>query len=291
MRGVDVGLATEDSGSSYITANVIGVNIGDATKGLNSTITNQYGVFIEDQTKGGTLNIGLRSAVSSGSGKYNIYASGTATNLFGGDILVSAGTTTGLSKRLNIYHATDSSIMLSSDSTGSMALAFRDQTAASNWGGINAYNNSGASRYYTLDNGGEVLRISAGAAAVTGALSGTSSILSAGATAGIGYTTGAGGTVTQATSRTTGVTLNKVTGAITLVSAAGSATPQSFTVTNSAVAATDVVAVSQKSGTDKYVVLVTAVAAGSFQVTFYTTGGTTTEQPVFNFAVIKGSAS
>lgn len=291
VRGVDVGLATGDSGSSYITANVIGVNIGDATKGLNSTITNQYGVFIEDQTKGGTLNIGLRSAVSSGSGKYNIYASGSAQNYFGGDILVSAGTTTGLSKRLNIYHATDSSIMLSSDSTGSMALAFRDQTAASNWGGINAYNNSGASRYYTLDNGGEVLRISAGAAAVTGALSGTSSILSAGATAGIGYTTGAGGTVTQATSRTTGVTLNKVTGAITLVSAAGSATPQSFTVTNSAVAATDVVTVSQKSGTDKYVVLVTAVAAGSFQVTFYTTGGTTTEQPVFNFAVIKGSAS
>lgn len=144
------------------------------------------------------------------------------------------------------------------------------------------YNESGGTTIATLSTTG---------ATITGTLSGTSSILSSGATAGIGYTTGAGGTVTQATSRTTGVTLNKVTGAITLVSAAGSVTPQSFTVTNSAVAATDVVAVSQKSGTDKYVVLVTAVAAGSFQVTFYTTGGTTTEQPVFNFAVIKGSAS
>lgn len=138
---------------------------------------------------------------------------------------------------------------------------------------------------------GSLMALDTSGATITGTLSGTSSILSSGATAGIGYTTGAGGTVTQATSRTTGVTLNKVTGAITLVSAAGSVTPQSFTVTNSAVAATDVVAVSQKSGTDKYVVLVTAVAAGSFQVTFYTTGGTTTEQPVFNFAVIKGSAS
>ena len=109
--------------------------------------------------------------------------------------------------------------------------------------------------------------------------------------AGLGYGTGAGGTVTQATSRTTGVTLNKPTGAITLVSAAGSTSWQSFTVTNSLVAATDVVCVVQKSGTDKYMMHVTNVAAGSFQITFATTGGTTTEQPVFNFAVIKGSTS
>jgi hypothetical protein len=103
----------------------------------------------------------------------------------------------------------------------------------------------------------------------------------------LGYGTGVGGTVTQATSRTTGVTLNKICGAITLVSAAGSATYQTFTVTNSTVAATDTIIVNQKSGTDKNIILVTNVAAGSFQITFATTGGTTTEQPVFNFAVIK----
>lgn len=108
---------------------------------------------------------------------------------------------------------------------------------------------------------------------------------------GLGYGTGAGGTVTQATSRTTGVTLNKPTGAITLVSAAGSTSWQSFTVTNSVVAATDCVQVSQKSGTDKYMTHVTNVAAGSFQITFATTGGTTTEQPVFSFALIKGATS
>jgi hypothetical protein len=114
---------------------------------------------------------------------------------------------------------------------------------------------------------------------------------SSSATAGVGYRTGAGGAVEQASSRTTGVTLNKVCGAITLVSAAGSTTPASFTVTNSAVAATDAVVLSQKSGTDKYILLVTAVAAGSFQITAYTTGGTTTEQPVINFAVIKAVAA
>ena len=110
-------------------------------------------------------------------------------------------------------------------------------------------------------------------------------------TAGLGYGTGTGGAVTQATSRTTGVTLNKTNGAITLVSAAGTATWQSFTVTNSTVAATDVVILSQKSGTDLYMLEVTAVAAGSFRISFATTGGTTTEQPVVNFAVIKAVAA
>lgn len=104
----------------------------------------------------------------------------------------------------------------------------------------------------------------------------------------LGYGTGAGGTVTQATSRTTGVTINKPCGAITLVSAAGSASWQSFTVTNSTVAATDTIMVCQKSGTDLYQIDVTAVAAGSFRISFATTGGTTTEQPIFNFSVLKG---
>lgn len=127
--------------------------------------------------------------------------------------------------------------------------------------------------------------------AATGtSLTATGTIVSTG-TAGVGYATGAGGTVTQITSRTTGVTLNKTAGAITLVSAAGSATAATFTVTNSTVAATDVIILNQKSGTDLYDLMVTAVAAGSFNLTFRTTGGTTTETPVFNFAVIKAVAA
>jgi len=130
---------------------------------------------------------------------------------------------------------------------------------------------------------------------VIGAATGTSLAVTAAVTssgtAGVGYATGAGGTVTQGTSRTTGVTLDKTTGAITLFSAAGSATAATFTVTNSTVAATDVIILNQKSGTDLYDLMVTAVAAGSFNITFRTTGGTTTETPVFNFAVIKGVAA
>jgi hypothetical protein len=119
----------------------------------------------------------------------------------------------------------------------------------------------------------------------------TSGVVASTGTAGVGYATGAGGAVTQITSRTTGVTLNKTTGAITMFSAAGTTTAATFTVTNSTVAATDVIILNQKSGTDLYDLMVTAVAAGSFNITFRTTGGTTTETPVFNFAVIKGVAA
>jgi hypothetical protein len=132
-------------------------------------------------------------------------------------------------------------------------------------------------------------------APVIGAATGTSltatgTIVSTG-TAGVGYATGAGGAVTQLTSRTTGVTLNKTTGAITLVSAAGTTVAATFMVTNSTVAATDVIILNQKSGTDLYNLMVTAVAAGSFNISFRTTGGTTTETPIFSFAVIKAVAA
>lgn len=130
-----------------------------------------------------------------------------------------------------------------------------------------------------------------GGVGVGGAIYCGSAALSTSPTAGVGYATGAGGAVTQDTNRTTAVVLNKVSGAITLVSAAGSTSWQSFTLTNSAIAATDVVVVNQKSGTDLYEIHVTAVAAGSCRITFRTTGGTTTEQPVFNFAVIKAVAA
>lgn len=115
--------------------------------------------------------------------------------------------------------------------------------------------------------------------------------LLAGAGLGVGFATGSGGAVTQASSRTTGVTLNKKCGAITLYSAAGTSAYTSFTVTNSLVTANDAIVVNQQSGTNTYLVFVTAVAAGSFRITFSAVSGTATDAPVFNFAVIEGVPS
>ena len=127
---------------------------------------------------------------------------------------------------------------------------------------------------------------------VIGAATGTSLAVTAqitsSGTLGIGYATGAGGTIAQLTSRVTGVTLSKMCGAITLFTAAGQATYQSFIVTNTLVALTDNIIINQKSGTDLYIVLITNISAGSFKVSFATTGGVTSEAPVFQFLVIKG---
>jgi hypothetical protein len=107
-------------------------------------------------------------------------------------------------------------------------------------------------------------------------------------TGGFGYTTGAGGTVTQATSRTTGVTLSKVCGQIALFSTTtteGQVT--TFLVTNTLVALTDNVLVTQQSGAGVYFFSLN-VNAGSVQISVYTPiAVTVAEAPILNFAVIK----
>lgn len=126
----------------------------------------------------------------------------------------------------------------------------------------------------------------------------TAGITSSGPTgAGIGYATGAGGTVTQATDRSTGVTLSKLTGAITTDTTSLAAGAEAeFTVTNTTVAATDVVVVSLKSGNTGIgtcVPVVTGVAAGSFKIMITNTHTSTAEVGacVLNFAVLKGVAA
>ena len=109
----------------------------------------------------------------------------------------------------------------------------------------------------------------------------------------IGYSRG-GGSVTQATNRTTGVTINALSGTITTNNASLAAEEAAaFVVTNSTVAIGDVVVVSQRSGavgvlTD---VVVTAVAAGSFTIAVMNNnpaaGTAETGAIIINFAVIK----
>ena len=119
------------------------------------------------------------------------------------------------------------------------------------------------------------------------------SALSIHATGGIGYGTGAGGTVTQTTSKSTGVTINKVTGKITTHNAALSANSVvTFTVTNSAVAATDVVVTSIVTPAAKYTARVSATSAGSFEIMLANqTAGPLSEAVEINFAVIRGATS
>ena len=129
-----------------------------------------------------------------------------------------------------------------------------------------------------------------------GAVTAAESVKSTSASGGIGYATGAGGVVTQATSKSTGVTLDKVCGTITMHNATLThQTPVAFTLTNSAIEATDVVAVCVKSGgtAGAYLVSAGAVAAGSCSITLFNcqTAGNLSEAVVLQFAVIKAVAA
>lgn len=100
-----------------------------------------------------------------------------------------------------------------------------------------------------------------------------------------------GGTVTQATSKSTGVQIDRMCGQITTHAASlAAATSVSFTVTNAEVDADDLVVVNIGSGATAgaYTVTVDTVAAGSFKVHLRNeTAGALAETLVINFGIIK----
>jgi hypothetical protein len=105
-----------------------------------------------------------------------------------------------------------------------------------------------------------------------------------------GYITGEGGAVTQATSKSTGVTLDKKCGQITLNGAALAAdTTVSFTLTNSTIAATDILVLNHVSaGTAGAYTLNAQAAAGSASINVRNvTSGSLSEAIVIGFVVIK----
>ena len=105
-----------------------------------------------------------------------------------------------------------------------------------------------------------------------------------------GYVTGDGGAVTQSTSKSTGVTLSKKCGQITLNGAALAAdTTVSFTLTNTTVAATDIIVLNHVSGGTAGSYLRNAqAAAGSASINVRNiTSGSLSEAIVIGFAVVK----
>ena len=102
------------------------------------------------------------------------------------------------------------------------------------------------------------------------------------------------GAVTQATSLTTGVTVNAISGIITTVSQTLAAAAEAeFVVTNSKVAVGDVVIVNVASisggAGGPFIAQVTAVAAGSFTVALTNTHSATAGNSVLilNFLILK----
>jgi hypothetical protein len=116
---------------------------------------------------------------------------------------------------------------------------------------------------------------------------------------GLGYGTGAGGTVTQATSKSTNVTLNKPTGQVTMNNAAlGSGVTVGFSVSNTLIAESDnillnITNASAGGGTggQNYNIWSTPYTGGFVVWLKNLSGGSLSEALVINFSVIKGATA
>lgn len=113
---------------------------------------------------------------------------------------------------------------------------------------------------------------------------------------GIGYGPGAGGTVTQATSKSTPVTLNKPTGLITMNNAALAAgATVAFTLYNSELGLYDCFSVGVSGGSsnpDSYLVRWRMGGGGAVVVSVTNTSGASLSEAILlNFAIIKGATS
>jgi hypothetical protein len=110
----------------------------------------------------------------------------------------------------------------------------------------------------------------------------------------IGYSAAAQGTVTQLTSKSTAVTLNKSSGRITLNNEAlAGNTAVSFTLNNTSISANDtiIVCVSGGATTAAYTTYISSLATGSALVTLRNlTGGSLGEAVIINYAIIHGAS-
>jgi hypothetical protein len=107
----------------------------------------------------------------------------------------------------------------------------------------------------------------------------------------IGYSAGAQGTVTQATSKSTAVTLDKSAGRITMNNASlATATNATFVLNNSTISANDAVILTISGGqatAGSYNVFANSLSTGQVSITLRNiSGGSLSEAVVINFAII-----
>jgi hypothetical protein len=119
-------------------------------------------------------------------------------------------------------------------------------------------------------------------------------LLVAGGSGGLGYTTGAGGAVSQTGNKSSTVTLNKQTGEITMQNTnLAAATTVSFTFTNSTIAAKDLMVINLVGGgtAGAYTIDVNCSAGSAVITVRNVTAGTLGEALVLRYAVIKGAVA
>jgi hypothetical protein len=252
------------------------VDLGGGTGlALASSIDSGYGIyqnaFIDDGgDKYKNTGAAARYLLGSGAHRWDIAPSGTAGNA----ITYTAAMTLDASGNLGIG-VTDMSVSgANAKFAVSGAINLNDGNAIA-WGG-------GTGRVSIIGNKSTGVMNLAASGGVIQTLP-----------AGLGYGTGAGGTVTQATSKSTNVTLNKPCGQITMHNAALAVGESvSFQLTNSLVTINDAVTASLDATVNYDYILQAYVNAGTIQFRLLNNGSVSRSEAVrIHFAIIKGATS
>ena len=89
-----------NGGTPYTISNIYVCNASQGTFNADSTVTNQYGFNVTSSLTGATNNYGFYGNIASGTGRWNLYMSGTASNYLAGALGI--GTTPATARKLDI---------------------------------------------------------------------------------------------------------------------------------------------------------------------------------------------
>jgi hypothetical protein len=128
VTGVAYGFNTAigTAAAAFTVSRIDHFRVDQGTFGAGSTVTNQYGFFVESTMTGATNNYGFYGNIASGTGRYNLYMAGTANNYLAGSLSIGAlpNSTVGLYHMKTITGGTNSygvyvGSAIQSDVTGS----------------------------------------------------------------------------------------------------------------------------------------------------------------------------
>jgi len=318
LNHIDQHTVWQTAGGQYQYDSVFATEIGgypiyselQSNDGLTTYVSNVDGNMTNPNTggagwlvkSGGAISSGLsiaRASISSVSSGLSV-ATSSVSSVSSGLSIVS----TGLSNTNSSVSSISSSLSnnTSSISAISSGLSTTTSSVSAVSGGLSNTNSSVSAISSSLSiNTSSISAISSGLSintssisAISSGLSVTSSVVSS-LSSGIGYRTGQGAAVTQLTDKSTAVTMNNLTGKITMNNQTLAANGQvAFTLNNSLITANDFPAVNIASGATAltYAAFIGSVSAGSCTIILRNFTGTgQSDAVVLNFILFKGANS
>ena len=117
----------------FTVSNLYHFAAAQGTRGASSTITSQFGFFVDSTLVGATNNYGFYGNIASGTNRWNLYMNGTALNYMNGALLLGSTTSSGeqlqVTGTMRVTGASTLNSTLTLSSTGSTFIVLDNTTA------------------------------------------------------------------------------------------------------------------------------------------------------------------